>query len=335
MAVQRVRVIDTHTAGEPTRIVLEGAPELPGRTIMEKKNYMMTHREDQFRCSLMHEPRGHKCMFGAIVLPPCDPGADLGLIFMDGSIYDNMCGHGSIGAAMLAVERGLVPVREPVTEIRLDTPSGVVTARVDVKDGLATGVTLQNVPCFVYRQDAVVETEHYGPVQGDVVFGGNFFFLADADHLGLSLSRENAGKLTAFSMELMRCANSQIPVQHPELPIDEITIVELYSRKTVHPEAHQHDFVVAGDGQIDRSPCGTGTCAKMAAMYARGQLKLGEPFVYEGICDTMFTGRILGETRVGDFPAIMPEIRGMAYITAESTILLDDRDPLRDGFVLA
>lgn len=335
MAVQKVRVIDTHTAGEPTRFILEGAPQLPGQTIMEKKNYMMTHQEDQFRCSLMHEPRGHKCMFGTIILPPCDPSADLGLIFMDGSIYDNMCGHGSIGAAMLAVERKLVPVQEPVTEIRLDTPSGVVTARVDVEHGQATSVSLRNVPCFLYKQDVTVQTEHYGAVQGDVVFGGNFFFLADADRLHLALTRENTRSLTDFSMELMLCANSQISVQHPELPIDEITIVQLYSRKTVHPEADQHDFVVAGDGQIDRSPCGTGTCARMAAMYARGELRLGEPFVYEGICDTMFTGRVLEETQVGEFPAIVPEISGMAYITAESTIFLDDRDPLKEGFVLS
>lgn len=334
MAETRIRVIDTHTAGEPTRFVLDGAPELPGATIMEKKNYMMTHAEDRFRCALMHEPRGHKDMFGAIVLPPCSPEADLGLIFMDGSIYDNMCGHGSIGAGMLAVERGLVEVREPVTEIRLDTPAGVVTARVDVEHGHAVGVSLQNVPCFLCQRDAVVRTERYGDITGDVVFGGNFFFLADADRLGLSLEKQNAKELVRFSVELMRCANEQLTVHHPELPIDEITIIELYSEKTTDPAADLHDFVMAGDGQIDRSPCGTGTCAKMAAMYARGQLEIGQPFVYEGICDTSFTGRILGTTRVGDYDAILPEIKGMAYITAESTMILDDRDPLRDGFVL-
>lgn len=334
MAEIRIQVIDTHTAGEPTRFIISGAPELPGATIMEKKNYMMTHEEDQFRCALMHEPRGHKDMFGAIILPPCAPEADMGLIFMDGSIYDNMCGHGSIGAGMLAVERGLVKVTEPVTEIKLDTPAGVVTARVDVKDGKATGVALQNVPCFLYQADVTVETEHYGAVTGDVVFGGNFFFIADADALGLSLEKKNARQLVQFSVELMRCANAQVAVQHPELPINEITIVELYSQKTVDPTADLHDFVMAGDGQIDRSPCGTGTCAKMAAMYARGQLAVGQPFIYEGICDISFTGRILGTTRVGDFEAIIPEIKGMAYITAESTIILDDRDPLKNGFVL-
>lgn len=334
MSETRIRVIDTHTAGEPTRFILSGAPELPGATIMEKKNYMMTHEEDKFRCALMHEPRGHKDMFGAMIVPPCAPDADMGLIFMDGSIYDNMCGHGSIGAGMLAVERKLVEVREPVTKIRLDTPAGVVQVAVDVKDGHATGVALENVPCFMYRQDAVVHTEHYGDVTGDVVFGGNFFFIADADKLGLSLEKQNAKELVRFSVELMRCANEQLSVQHPELPINEITIIELYSKKVHDPAADLHDFVMAGDGQIDRSPCGTGTCAKMAAMYARGELKIGQPFVYEGICDMPFTGRILGTTKVGEFEAILPEIKGMAYITAESTLILDDRDPLRGGFVL-
>ena len=155
MAVQRVRVIDTHTAGEPTRIVLEGAPELPGRTIMEKKNYMMTHREDQFRCSLMHEPRGHKCMFGAIVLPPCDPGADLGLIFMDGSIYDNMCGHGSIGAAMLEQLGMALDARELIKITVLETAD--LSAR-EACDALCKALEAEPIQCIgrkitIYRRN--------------------------------------------------------------------------------------------------------------------------------------------------------------------------------------
>lgn len=334
MAQTKVHVIDTHTAGEPTRFVLSGAPELPGSSIMEKKNYMMTHKEDEFRLGLVREPRGHKDMFGTIILPPCDPSADFGLIFLDGSIYDNMCGHATIAAGMLAVERGMVPVCEPVTMIRFETPAGVVTASVQVKDGHAVSVSFENVPCFVYQKDVTIMTEHYGLVTGDIVFGGNFFFIADADALGLSLSRENSSMLVEFSKEVARCGNEQHNICHPTLPISGLTIVQLYSRKVTHPGADQHDFVMAGDGQIDRSPCGTGTSAKLADMYARGELAIGQPFVYEGICDIAFTGRVVGTTKIGGYDAIIPEITGMAHIISESDLIFDDNDPLRLGFAL-
>ena len=336
MRYQKVKVIDTHTAGEPTRFILSGMPDLPGNTIMEKKNYMKTHEQaDCFRRALMHEPRGHSNMFGALVLPACSPEADFGLIFIDTAIYDEMCGHGSIGAATLAVEKHMVPVREPVTEIKLDTPSGVVTTKVHVKNGEIQGVTLRNIPCFVYKQNAVVTSSVYGEIKGDIVFGGNFFFLIDADPLGICLEKENAPSLIQMGMHLMKEANAQFQISHPALPINEISIVGFFSSKTTSENAREHDFVVVDGGTFDRSPCGTATCARMAALHARNLLDINETYILEGVCDTCFTGRLIDEQPTeGGYRAVIPEITGNAYITAESTMLFDEKDPLKDGFLI-
>ena len=325
--------IDSHTMGEPLRLIVGGFPNLPGKTVEEKRAYFIQHY-DHLRCAVMQEPRGHRDMFGALLVQPTLPEADLGVFFMHGSGYHNMCGHGTIATATIAVENGLVPVTEPETVIRLETPAGLVTARVAVEEGRAQSVSFRNVPAFVYRQDASVEVPGWGKLTVDIAFGGNFFALVDGAQLGIPIGPENAAKLTEAGMAILEAVNRQIPVEHPELPyIREVAACEIYG-PAQSPEADLRNVAVF-DGQIDRSPCGTGTSAKVALLCARQELALNQDFVYESIIGTRFTARAVEKTRVGDFEAVIPQITGSAYITGFSQLLIDERDPVKYGFVLS
>ncbi len=326
------KTIDSHTMGEATRIIYEGFPELPGATMMLKKKFLEEHF-DHYRTALMLEPRGHKDMFGALITEPVHPEADLGVIFMDSGGYLNMCGHGSIGTASMAVETGLVPVSEPYTDVVLDTPSGIIKTRVTVKDGKAEKVSLLNVPSFLYRTDQTLDIPDFGTIPFDIAFGGSFFALVDADHIGMALFPEHIETITTLGMKLREAINRTIPIAHPTLDIRTVDLVEFYGH-TQTPGANLKNCVIFGNAQADRSPCGTGTSAKMAALWTRGQLPIGEPFIYESITGSRFTGRVMEETQVGSFKGIIPEITGSAYITGMNTWILDEEDPLEDGFLL-
>ena len=325
--------IDSHTMGEPLRLLVGGLPHLPGNTIEEKRTYWIQHY-DFLRTAVMQEPRGHRDMFGALLVPPCRPEADLGVIFMHGSGYHNMCGHGTIAVTTIAVEIGLVPVTEPETLVRLDTPAGLVTARVQVENGRAKAVSFRNVPAFVFCRDREVDVPRWGRLKIDIAFGGNFFALVDGSQLGLDIGPENAARLTEAGMDILRAVGEQIPVEHPELPyIHEVAACEIYG-PAKSPEADLQNVAVF-DGQIDRSPCGTGTSAKVALLCARGELALGQDFVYESILQTRFTARAVEKTQVGPREAVIPEITGSAYITGFSQLLIDPEDPVKYGFVLS
>ncbi len=331
-AEQTFLVVDSHTMGEPTRIILKGFPRLEGRTMMERKQYL-ARNYDHFRTALMLEPRGHKDMFGALITEPATPGADLGVIFMENSGYLNMCGHGSIGTATVAVETGLVPVEEPYTHLTLDAPAGPVRARVRVEKGRAREVTLVNVPAFVYREGLSVPVPGYGEVPCDIAFGGSFFALVDAEKVGLCVCGAHLAALTELGMALMAVINRAVPVRHPEADICGVDLVEFFS-PAADGCADLKNVVVFGDRQIDRSPCGTGTSAKLACLYRKGLLKMGQPFVYEGITGSRFRGVVVGETRVGEYPAVVPEITGSAFITGVNRLILNGDDPEKYGFLV-
>lgn len=331
--VRTLTAIDSHTMGEPTRIVTGGIPNIPGKTMAEKKAYLEKHL-DYIRTSLMHEPRGHKDMFGSIITTPTSPEADLGVIFMDGGGYLNMCGHGSIGTVTVAVETGMVRVTEPVTYVILDTPAGIIKARATVKDGAVQSTTIQNVPAFLFKSDENIHVPEVGEVRADIAFGGSFFAIVSAKELGIKVDATNVDELTRIGMAIKKAANEQIKVQHPEKAhINSIDLVEIYDDPS-NPEADLKNVVIFGEGQADRSPCGTGTSAKMATLFAKGKLKLNEEFVYESITGTMFRGRLIGETAVGDFKAVVPEITGNAYITGFNQFVISPHDPLKFGFLL-
>lgn len=324
-----VQVVDTHTAGESTRIVTGGMPLLAGRTMMEKKldcqkNY------DHIRRALMLEPRGHRDMFGAILTPPVHEEAHTGVVFMDSKSYLNMCGHGTIGVATTLVETGLIPVKEPYTDVVLDAPSGLIRARVRVENGKAKDVTFRNVPSFVYKRNLTSDIDDYMSITYDIAFGGQFFALVDAKQLGLSIGRENVQEFVGIGTSLMRRINEERSMKHPFLPITTVDLVEFFAPG--EDNADMKNIVVFGNRQADRSPCGTGTCAKLAVLYDRDEIGIGDPFVNESFIGSQFIGRVADTTSVGDYPAIIPEITGSAYLTGIGTYLIDPDDPFRYGF---
>lgn len=328
-----IQAIDSHTAGEATRIVVGGIPNIKGNTMPEKKQYLEDHL-DHIRTAIMLEPRGHNDMFGSVMTQPCDPDADFGIIFMDGGGYLNMCGHGSIGAMTVAVETGVVPMEEPVTKVVMEAPAGIIKGDVKVENGKVQSVSIFNVPAFLYKKDQEVELPGVGKVKFDISFGGSFFAIVHASQLGLKIEPKNAAKLTDLAMELRDIINRDIEIQHPTLEhIKTVDLVEIWDEPT-NEKATYKNVVIFGQGQVDRSPCGTGTSAKLATLHARGELKEGEKFVYESILGTMFEGEIVGTTKVGEYDAVLPKITGSAYMTGFNNFLIDEDDPVKYGFIL-
>ena len=332
-----ISVIDTHTAGEAARLVTAGIPKIPGKDMVEKKQYFIEYLDD-VRKSVMFEPRGHQDMFGAFLLPPTKEEADFGLVFMDTGGYLNMCGHNTIAAVTAAVETGMVDVKEGATEkeVVVETPAGLIYATAKLKDNgtKVKEVSFRNVESFLYKRDVELDVEGVGHVKFDISFGGSFFCIISADQLGLEVKPENASKLKEAGLKIRDAINANIEIQHPTLAhIKTVDLVEIYDKPS-HPEATFKNVVVFGDGNIDRSPCGTGTSAKLATLYAKGELKPGEPFVYESILGTLFKGRIVEERKLADFDAIIPEITGSGYILGFSNYVYDPDDSLTYGFLL-
>ncbi len=327
-----ITCVDSHTAGEPTRIVTSGIPKLRGKTVAEKRDYFKENL-DYLRTFLMHEPRGHNDMFGAVVVEPSDEKADLGIIFIDCGGYLDGCGHGTIGVATVAVETGLIEAREPETKITIETPSGLVETICEIKDGHVEEVKLRNVPSFLYDTKEV-DVPGFGKVEIDIAFGGNFFAIVDVKQVKLKINPKNSLKLIDAGLKIRDAINKQVEVIHPmKKYINKVNLVEFYDDPDI-PEAHCKNVVVFGNGQIDRSPCGTGTSAKIATLYAKGKLKLGEEFIHESILKTVFRGKALKETKIGKFKGIIPEIKGKAYITGFNQLVMDPKDPLKHGFQL-
>ena len=330
-----ISTIDSHTAGEGTRLVMSGLPPIPGQTMVEKLTYAKEHLS-WVPGFLLLEPRGHKDLFGAILVPPCSPTADFGALFMDNQDYEPMCGHAVIGIVTTLLETGMFEMVEPETIITLDTPSGPIRAHAQIIDGHVKAVSFENVPSFIYHSDVTLKVPEVGDLVVDVVFGGLFFVFVKASNLEIELIPDNAARLADLGMRILAAANEQVPIQHPELPhIDRIIDLRFYE-ELVSDEVNSRNVVILGDHMVDRSPCGTGTCAEAALRYARGQLGLDEPFVTESIIGTRFTGQVIAETQVGSgsevFPAVIPKVTGSAYITGFHQFVLDGEYPFSEGF---
>lgn len=333
MVKKTIVTVESHTAGEPTRIIIGGIPHVPGRSMMDKKEYFRKNL-DFLRTALMQEPRGHRDMFGALLVAPCDDEADLGVVFIDSDGYADMCGHGSLGLMTVAVETGMVEVVEPITKVNLDTPAGLVRGEVAVRNGSVESATLHNVPSFLYKSISLRVPE-IGKVPVDIAFGGNFYALVSAEHIGVEIGLKNSAELIRAGVMIKEAANREIKIEHPEKPeINQVFGTRIYDGKPTHPEAQVRNFMVLGDGYVDRSPCGTGTSAHIAMLYAKGQLKLNETSVHESIIGTTFSARALEEVMVGDYQAIIPAITGRAFITGMCTWTIDPADPVKYGFLL-
>jgi len=330
---KQIIAVDSHTMGEPTRIIISGVPKIPGKTMAEKKSYLEANL-DNVRTLAMHEPRGHADMFGSIIVTPTIDEADLGIIFMDGGGYLNMCGHGTIGAMTVAVEMGMVEVTEPYTNITLESPAGLIRGRVRVEDGKALEVSFTNVPAFLHKEGVKIDVDGIGTLTLDISFGGSFFAILEASQLGLDICPANTNKLCELGVKILKAANEQITVKHPELDhINTIDLVEIYG-PAKSEDATLQNVVVFGEGQVDRSPCGTGTCAKMATLFTKGKLSKGERFVYESIIETKFIGEILETSEKDGVKYVTPQITASAYITGVNHLYVDPTDPLKYGFSL-
>ncbi|MEV8609363.1 proline racemase family protein [Amycolatopsis sp. NPDC051373] len=324
--------VDSHTEGMPTRVITGGVGVVPGATMFERRQYFVEHL-DHIRQLLMNEPRGHSAMSGAILQPPTRPDADWGVLFIEVSGCLPMCGHGTIGVATVLVETGMVEVVEPVTTIRLDTPAGLVIAEVAVRDGAARSVTIRNVPSFSVGLDRKVAVPGLGQVRYDLAFGGNFYAIVELEELGLPFDRAEKQKLLDAGLSIMDAINSQDLPVHPENP-------EISGCHHVYLAAPGSDARVSRHamaihpGWFDRSPCGTGTSARMAQLHARGELALHTDFRNESFIGTHFIGRLVEETMVGTVGAVVPTITGRAWLTGTAQYFLDPDDPFPAGFEL-
>jgi proline racemase len=326
-----IGVVDSHTEGMPTRVVVSGVGTLPGGSMMERRA-AFERDDDHLRTFLMYEPRGHAAMSGAILQPPTRDDADIAVLFIEVSGCLTMCGHGTIGVASVLVETGRIPVTEPVTEVRIEVPAGLVTATVDVVDGHARAVTITNVASFVHATDVTIDVEGFGPLVVDVAYGGNFFVLVPAERLGIPLAPSSEAELIRVGMAVIAAADAQIAPVHP---LDQ-RIRGIEHLVVTGPGDHQVDgrsATVIRPGWIDRSPCGTGTSARMALLHHRGDLTLDTPYTHASFIDSRFEGRLVATTMVGDLAAVVPTIRGRAWVTGTATFTLDPTDPFPAGFL--
>lgn len=334
MRVSRLlSVLDYHTEGEPMRIVVGGAPPIPGSTQLARSDFVDRQLRNLLGF-LLYEPRGHRAMCGAILAEPLSPEAQVGVVFIEPSGCVHMCGHGAIAMASMLVETGRVPVSEPITALTLETAAGLVRCQVAVKDGKVTSATFQNVPAFAPLTDAKVEVPGLGTIPFDLAYGGHFYAIVAASAVGLSLAPAEAQRIVEVGEAIRAQIEREFPLVHPDRPgAKGLLYVQFFGPSTRAGVNFKNAVVVAPLG-LDRSPCGTGTSARMASLYARGELALGAPFVHESVLGTLFTGQLVGTTRVGPYPAVVPEITGRAFLTGLSTLVLDPDDPFPSGFLL-
>jgi 4-hydroxyproline epimerase len=330
MAHKKFFCIDAHTCGNPVRLVAGGGPLLDGNSMMEKRLHFMRDY-DWIRKGLMFEPRGHDMMSGSILYPPCDPQNDIGVLYIETSGCLPMCGHGTIGTITIAIEEGLVEPKEP-GKLRIETPAGLVLIEYKQEGKKVVSVKLTNVPAFLYATDLAVECSGLGSIKVDVAYGGNFYAIVDPQENFQGLEHFTADQLISFSRECRTYLNKNYSFVHPENAHIKGLSHLLWTGKTISEKATARNAVFYGDKAIDRSPCGTGTSARMAQWYAKGLLKQGDVFVHESIIGSIFNGTIEGVTTVNNQPAIIPGIEGWARVTGYNTIIIDDDDPYAHGF---
>lgn len=340
-----IHAVDLHAGGEHGRVIVGGVLDVPGASMFEKMQFLATEADD-LRLRMLREPRGYPAANCNLILPPTLPEADAGFVIMEQVEYPGMSGTNTICVVTALIETGMVKVREPVTELVLESPAGVITVSAQVSQGKVHRVTFENVPAFAYHLDVPVEVPNIGTVIVDVAYGGMNYVIADTVALGLELSPQRAGELARVGEMIKAAAKKQLPVIHPHNPdIKDITIAVL-SGPPDHPDATLKNAAIVSTGELDwerpetwkgaldRSPCGTGTSAKMAALYAKGELGLHEDFHHEGILGTIFTGRLIRETKIGGYSAVVPTISGQAWITGFAQYVLDPDDPFPEGYTM-
>jgi proline racemase len=339
--------IDSHVAGEPARLIVKGMPEISGKTTNDKRLFLSENLDD-IRLRITREPRGHRDMFASILVEPENEEAAFGLVYMDARRYPYLCGHATIAAVSALIELGLLEAEPPKTRVVVDTPSGPweTIAKVgenphsDGRRWQVESVAIRPEISFAYLLDQTLQVPNLGSIRVDVSFTGGFFVMVSADQIGLELSVENTPRLAQLGMDIIEAGNAQLAIQHPQKEyINTIDVVEFYDPRG-HERNRGKNFVVLGEGHIDRSPCGTGTCAKLALLHKRGQLNVGDAFVNEGLLGTTFDAHIVRESSINNpatgnnIPAIVPEVSGAAHMTGLQHFVLTPEDPFPEGFLI-
>lgn len=341
-----IQAIDLHACGEHARVIVGGVLDVPGKTLFDKMRYLETQGDD-LRKRMLQEPRGNPAANCNLILPSSHPDADAGFIIMEPVEYPTMSGSNTISVVTAMVETGMVKVTEPVTRVTLEAPAGLITAEVQVKDGKAKSVKIENVPAFPLHLDKEIDVPELGKVTVDVAWGGIAYVITDVEKLGYQITPDNAGELARVGEMIKQAAKEQIKSVHPGDPnmVAEVTLCQLTGTPTAEG-AHAKNAVIKSTGQldwdrpstwtgvVDRSPCGTGTCARMAVLHAKGQLPLNQPFHHEGILGTIFTGELLREVEVGGVKAVVPTLQGQAWVTSIASYVVDPDDPFPDGFTV-
>jgi 4-hydroxyproline epimerase len=323
--------IDAHTCGNPVRLVAGGGPLLKGNNMMEKRLHFL-EEYDWIRKGLMFEPRGHDMMSGSILYPPSDPKNDIGVLFIETSGCLPMCGHGTIGTVTVMIEEGLVQPKIP-GQLKLETPAGLVEVVYHKEGQKVKSVRLTNIPSFLYKEQLQVECPDLGTLQVDVAYGGNFYAIVDPQANFDGIQSHTADQLISWSRVVRQRLNEQYEFQHPAHPDIKGLSHLLWTGDTISPDAHGRNAVFYGNKAIDRSPCGTGTSARLAQLFAHGKLNIGDPYIHESYIGSKFIGRVEKTTMVENLPAIVPSIEGWAKITGYNNIIIDDEDdPYAHGF---
>jgi len=340
-----IQAIDLHACGEPGRVIVGGVLDVPGQTMFDKMRYLATEADD-LRLRMLREPRGYPAANCNLVLPPTHPEADAGFVIMEQVEYPPMSGTNTICVVTALIETGMVPVQEPVTRLKLDTPAGLIVVEASVDAGKVKQVTFENVPAFAVHLDVPIEVPELGTVMVDVAWGGMFYVIAETEPLGLELTPQRAGEVARAGEMIKAAAQAQLECVHPDNSEVSGVTIAVMSGPPTRLDATLKNAAVVSTGQLDwerpqtwtaaldRSPCGTGTSAKMATLYAKGKLGLNEDFIHEGILGTIFTGRLIRETTVGDYNAVVPTISGQAWVTGIAQYVLDPDDPFPNGFTL-
>ncbi len=340
-----ITAVEAHAEGEPGRVITGGVGDVSGATMFEKMLHLQEHRDD-IRKLMLREPRGYPGLCCNILLPPTHPDADAGFVIMEQMEYAPMSGSNTICVSTVLLETGILPMIEPVTELTLEAPAGLVRVRAECSGGKVTRVTFRNVPAFAIHLDVPVEVPTLGTVTVDVAWGGMLYALFDGKQVGLSVTADEGADCVRIGEMVKTATREQYPVSHPEHPELIGPSIALIAGPPARPDAHAKNTVVISTGTfdwekpstwtgvLDRSACGTGTCARMAVLHAKGQLGLNQDFVHESIIGTTFTGRLIEETTVGPYRAVVPTISGQAWIYGISQYLLDPTDPFPEGFIV-
>ncbi|KAF0152255.1 MAG: proline racemase [Ignavibacteria bacterium] len=328
-----IETIDAHTGGEPLRIILSGLPEIKGKTILEKRRYMKENL-DHYRTALMFEPRGHADMYGCVITPPVTDDSDFGVIFMHNEGYSTMCGHGIIAITKVVLETGMFEMIEPVTQIKIDSPAGLITSHARIKNGKVESVYLHNVPSFLYKKDLTFDVPSIGKINFDIAYGGAFYAFVKAEQLGLTMRESEFREMIEKGMMIKRAVMQNFEIKHPFNEELSFLYGTIFYGNPLSKDAASRNVCVFAEGEVDRSPTGTGVSARAALHFAKGELEFNKPLIIESIIGSKFSTKVIEKTSFGIYDAVIPEVEGTAHITGMSTFYIDPKDDLKNGFIL-